>query len=117
MLSSNESSDIALLQRIGTRLAAARLARNMTQAELAEQAGLGLRTVQRLELGASATQLSGFLRVCRVLGLLDAIDALIPAPADSPMAQLKLKRRQRQRASRVKPQIPEATPWTWGDPP
>jgi len=110
----SESTDQTLLQLIGARLAGARLAQNMTQAELAEQAGLGLRTVQRLELGATATQLSGFLRVCRVLGLLDRIDALVPEPPLSPIAQLKLQRRQRQRATRVKKAPKDATGWSWG---
>jgi len=60
-------TDDALLKLIGGRLARMRLTKNLTQQQLAEQAGLGLRTVQRLELGAAATQLSGFVRVCRVL--------------------------------------------------
>ena len=79
-------TDDALLQLIGERLAAVRLARNLTQHQLAEQAGLGVRTVQRLETGASATQLSGFLRVCRVLGLDEQLESLIPLPKPSPMA-------------------------------
>ena len=52
-------TDIALLQLIGERLSQWRLSKNLTQAQLAEQAGLALRTVQRLELGAAATQLYG----------------------------------------------------------
>lgn len=107
-------SDDRLLREIGERLAAHRLARNLTQQSLAEQAGLGIRTVQRLEAGEGAAHLSGFLRVCRVLGLLDQIDALIPVPAASPIAQLKLQRKQRQRATRaVKERAPKK--WTWAD--
>lgn len=109
-------TDAALLQLIGERVAALRLARNLTQGQLAEQAGLGLRTVQRLELGAVATQLSGFIRVCRVLGLLERFDALLPQPAASPMAQLKLKERKRRRASgRKSAPLPPGKKWTWGD--
>ena len=63
-----------------------KLYRQAMQAQLAEQAGLGLRTVQRLELGTAATQLSGFLRMCRVLGLVGRFEALVPEPAASPMA-------------------------------
>jgi transcriptional regulator with XRE-family HTH domain len=111
----NTAPDAALLAQIGERLAAHRLARNLTQAELAEQAGLGLRTVQRLEAGAAATHLSGFLRVCRVLGLLDRPDAPIPALAPSPMAQLKSARKQRKRATRANAAARRAKPWTWGD--
>ena len=56
-------ADDALLKLIGERLARLRLARNLTQDQLAQQAGLGLRTVQRLELGLAATQLSAAWRV------------------------------------------------------
>jgi len=108
--------DDPLLVDIGARLASIRLARNITQAELADEAGLGLRTVQRLEQGVAATNLSGFLRVCRVLGVLDRLDALIPEPAVSPIAQLKLQKNRRQRASRAAGKTAPKTNWTWGTP-
>ncbi len=107
-------SDAALLQLIGHRLAGLRLAQNLTQRQLAEQAGLGLRTIQRLESGAVATQLSGFLRVCRVLGLIEGLDAMLPPIALSPMAQLKQQGQQRKRASGSKAEISDDE-WTWGD--
>ena len=47
----SKMTDEALLRLLGERLSGIRLARNLTQQHLAEQAGLGLRTVQRLELG------------------------------------------------------------------
>lgn len=115
MILSDFPSDEARLAAIGARLARIRLAQNMTQAELASEAGLGLRTVQRLEQGASATHLSGFLRVCRVLGLLDQLDLLIPEPALSPIAQLKLRKQRRQRATRTSSKPGPATDWTWGE--
>ncbi len=91
-------TDEALLRELGARLSAARLARNLTQAALAAEAGISKRTLERLESGEVATQLSGFIRVCRVLGLLRGFEALIPPPQPSPIAQLKLAGRQRQRA-------------------
>ena len=109
-------TDDALLQRIGQRLAALRLARNLTQRQLAEQAGLGLRTVQRLELGAAATQLSGFIRVCRVLGLVEQLDTFIPEPPVSPMAQLQQQDRKRRRASGRKAATGASKKWSWGEP-
>jgi len=110
-------TDEALLKRIGERLAGLRLASNLTQQQLAEQAGLGLRTVQRLELGATATQLSGFIRVCRVLGLVDNFDLFIPQPTVSPMAQLKQAGRRRKRATGNKTAAGEPKKWIWGESP
>ena len=110
-------TDEALLKLMGERLARLRLTKNLTQEQLAEQAGLGLRTVQRLELGAAATQLSGFVRVCRVLGLVERFDTLIPEEAVSPIVQLKLQGRKRQRASGKKAAgSGEAKKWIWGEP-
>lgn len=109
-------TDEALLRRIGGRLARLRLTRNLTQQQLAEQAGLGLRTVQRLELGKAATQLSGFVRVCRVLGLVDRFEASIPEETLSPMAQLKQQGRQRRRATGKPDPGASSRKWTWGEP-
>ena len=113
-------TDSVLLSLIGQRLVQLRLARNLTQQQLAEQAGLGLRTVQRLEQGAAATQLSGFLRVCRVLGIVEGFDLLLPEIAPGPLEQLKLQGRKRQRASGPRPTQGKAaskpTKWTWGEP-
>lgn len=109
-------TDEALLKLIGERLSGLRLAHNLTQQQLAEQAGLGLRTVQRLELGLAATQLSGFVRVCRVLGLVENLDALVPEPAVSPMAQLKLQGRLRQRAARKQTAPAKPGTWKWREP-
>jgi transcriptional regulator with XRE-family HTH domain len=115
MKTESHLTDDAFLKLIGERLARLRLAQNLTQGQLAEQAGLGLRTVQRLELGAAATQLSGFVRVCRVLGLLERLDAFIPEPPASPMAQLKSQGRKRRRATGKKAAAGEKKKWTWGD--
>lgn len=109
-------TDTAILQELGGRLAGARLERNLTQAALAEQAGVSKRTVERLESGEVATQLSGFLRVCRALGLVERLDALVPEPVPSPIAQLKLQGRKRQRASGKRAGTNATGSWTWGEP-
>jgi transcriptional regulator with XRE-family HTH domain len=113
---SNALTDQAILHELGRRLAAARLERNLTQAMLAEQAGVSKRTVERLESGEVAARLSGLVRVVRVLGLLDRLENLVPARTASPVEQLKLAGRRRQRASgtRASAKTP-ARKWTWGD--
>ena len=94
-----QATDEAVLSELGGRLAQVRLERNLTQAQLAEQAGVSKRTVERLESGSVATQLSGFIRVCRVLDLVERFDLLVPEPVPSPVEQLKLRGRKRRRAS------------------
>jgi transcriptional regulator with XRE-family HTH domain len=109
------ATDEAVLAELGGRLTRIRLERNLTQAQLAEQAGVSKRTVQRLEAGAVATQLSGFIRVCRVLDVIERFDLLVPEPVPSPVEQLKLAGRKRQRASTGKIAKPSAKKWQWGD--
>ena len=108
-------TDQAILRELGGRLAGARLERNLTQVQLAEQAGVSKSTVQRLESGSVATQLSGFIRVCRVLDLVERFELLILEPVPSPVAQLKLAGKKRRRASTAKPPAPPAKKWQWGD--
>lgn len=108
-------SDAALLRELGQRIARLRLERNLSQAQLAEQAGISKRTLERLEAGAAATQLSLFLRVLRQLDLLERLDLLLPEPQPSPIALLERQEGQRKRASR-RPQAKPEAPWTWGQP-
>lgn len=109
-------SDEAVLREMGSRLAAARLVRNQTQAALADEAGVSKRTVERLESGEVATRLSALVRVCRALGLADRLDALIPPPTVSPVELLKLTGRRRRRASGLRsPARSAKRTWTWGD--
>lgn len=108
-------SDAALLQELGQRIARLRLERNLSQAQLAEQAGISKRTLERLEAGAAATQLSLFLRVLRQLDLLERLDLLLPEPQPSPIALLERQEGRRKRASRRPQSKPEA-PWSWGQP-
>jgi transcriptional regulator with XRE-family HTH domain len=112
---SSELTDASVLEELGTRLAGARLGRNLTQAALAEQAGVSKRTVERLESGAVAAHLSGFLRVCRVLGLLGNFENLIPGAATSPIEQLKRQKDKRQRATGKRGSTGKPGKWIWGD--
>ncbi len=103
----------AILSELGSRIAGARLNLNLTQIELAEQAGVSKRTVERAEAGGS-TQLSSFIRLCRALGLVERFDSLLPVPVPSPLEQLKLQGKRRRRASH---KVSEPLPgkWTWND--
>ena len=113
---STQLTDEAVLKELGGRLAGARIERNLTQAALAEEAGVSKRTVERLESGDVATRLSGFLRVCRTFGLLERFETLLPEPVPGPMAQLKQSGRKRQRATGKKSAPGGSKKWTWGEP-
>lgn len=110
---SNHNADDTVLQELGHRLSRYRLNRNLTQAQLAREAGVSERTLIRMEQG-KPSQTTSLVRVLRVLKLIDNLDALVPVPQDSPMQRLKLQGKQRQRAS-GNADNPEQQPWTWGE--
>jgi len=116
---STDGLDSALLARLGQRLARERVRQNLTQATLASEAGVSRATLQRLESGDS-TQLVNLIRILRALGLLENLDALVPAPATSPLENAAREGRRRQRASPAPSDAAaDATaggkPWTWGE--
>jgi transcriptional regulator with XRE-family HTH domain len=110
-----QATDEAILSELGGRLAQVRLERNLTQSQLGALAGVSKNTVQRLETGSVATQLSGFIRVCRALDLVERFELLVPEPVPSPVEQLKLRGRKRQRASTRRKAEASPKKWQWGD--
>ena len=93
-----------ILREIGTRLRAFRLQQNQTAAQLARQAGLGVRTITRVESGENAS-VESLVQLLRALGRLEALDAFLPEPLTSPLqlaAGLKVHARQRASAPRVR---------------
>jgi len=107
-------ADEAILAELGERMARRRLDLQLTQADVAGQAGIAKRTVERIESGSSA-QMSSIIRILRVLELLPQLDAMIPEAAARPMDLLKRKGKLRQRASsRGRADRPEQS-WSWDD--
>ena len=107
-------NDEAILEELGKRLTQRRIELALTQQELAEQAGIGKRTLERLEAGASV-QISNFIRVLRKLDLLDVLGSLLPETGPRPMDLLKLHGKTRKRASspRKKYKDNPDTKWAW----
>ena len=68
----------------GRRLSQIRLSRNMTQAELAQRAGVSKRTLERLEMGAGGVRIDAFFAVCGALGLTAGFETLLPEVQLSP---------------------------------
>jgi len=109
-------TDETIIRELGARLARMRLDKDLTQADLAHEAGVGIRTVQRLEAGTAAPQLTMFIRILRALGIVEHFDLLIPEPIPSPIEQLKLRGKLRQRASGKELAVAEKKGgWTWGE--
>lgn len=111
---SNLLADEAILAELGERLARRRLELQLTQAAVAEQAGVAKRTLERIESGASA-QMSSLIRILRVLDGLPGLDSLLPETGPRPMDLLKRKGKVRQRASRGRSPSPAQKPWSWDD--
>ena len=111
-------TDKAILHEIGDRLERRRIDAGLTQAELAEEAGISKRSVERIEAGHS-TDFVMLLRVLRVLNLLEALDQLVSDLPQSPLVLLKGRGRTRKRVghSRRRPDgtaAPKpAPPWKW----
>ena len=90
-----------------------RIELGLTQAELADRAGIGKRTIERIEDGCD-TQLATLIRLLRVLGLSDRLDQLVPAPTITPMEMLKGQAKPPKRAKR-KRVAESGKSWKWGD--
>jgi len=114
----NQHSSEAILAEIGKRISHRRLEFQLTQASLAEQAGIAKRTLERIEAGHSA-QMVSIIRIFRVLDLLPGLENMIPEAGPRPMDLLKQKGKVRQRASKRRQPAQGADqsvqPWTWDD--
>lgn len=111
------ATDDAVLRELGSRLRRLRLERDLSQAGLAEEAGVSRETVGRMESGES-TQLGSLLRVLRTLDLLGGLERLVPSQPPSPIEALK-RERPRRRASpgKSRPTDRPSPSWRWGDEP
>jgi transcriptional regulator with XRE-family HTH domain len=87
---------MAVLHEIGDRLERRRIDAGLTQAQLAEEAGISKRTVERIE-AACSTDFVMLLRVLRVLKLIETLDQLVPDLPQSPLMLLKGRGRARKR--------------------
>jgi transcriptional regulator with XRE-family HTH domain len=110
------NSDETVLAELGRRLARTRLERNLSQQQLAHEAGVSKATIERLEAG-NPIKSSSLVRVLRSLELLDSLDRLIPEPLPSPVERLRLQGRRRRRARGGGSELPaeQARPWRWAD--
>ena len=109
----NTLTDETILVEIGERLVRRRLEFNLTQAALAKEAGVGKRTLERVEAGATA-QLTTIIRLFRVLGLLPILDQILPESKPTPIEVMTRKGKARKRASSRGRGSKKEESWTWG---
>lgn len=69
-------TDAAIQDRVGENLKSLRLRQNITQQRLAEEAGVSLSTVKKLEKGKIGS-FDAFMRILRILGHLDVLSPLV----------------------------------------
>ena len=100
-----------ITEQLGKKLEQIRLSQNISQADLAEAAGVSRSTMTRIADGKGIS-LDSFIRVMQALGLANHLAALLPDPSVRPVERAKQAGKQRRRASR-KSKVAE--PWTWGD--
>ncbi|MFT7679189.1 MAG: transcriptional regulator with XRE-family HTH domain [Planctomycetota bacterium] len=99
--------DEAILEELGTRLARTRKQQGRSQQALAQQAGIGVATLRRIEDGRDS-QLGSWLKILKALGLESSIEGLLPASVASPRAEV-LAGKPRRRSKRSK------QAFEWGD--
>lgn len=84
------------LAQLGRRLREQRISQSLTQAQLAKLAGVGSKSVSRIEdTGNSSTDT--LLRILAALNIADRLDAVLPEATPSPLAMLQQGTRQKPR--------------------
>jgi putative transcriptional regulator len=96
-MNNRELSPSAVAQALGERLKQARLNADLTQAEVAAQAGLSRKVVHGAESGK--VTLENMIAIMSALNLVDQLDLFLPHQKISPIQLAKLQGRKRQRAS------------------
>lgn len=104
----NLTPDSATLAELGSRLGQVRKQQGFSQARLAQEAGIGVATLRRIEAGKDG-QLGSWLKLLKVLGMASSIDSLLPENFRSPMAQIKAEK------SRAYSKAPSGQVWGEGD--
>ena len=92
-----ERSSAAIAEELGERLKQARLNADMTQVEVAGQAGVSRKAVLNAEKGK--VQLEVLIAIMGALKLTSQLNNFLPVQEVSPIQLAKLQGRKRQRAS------------------
>ena len=105
------SNSSTIATELCRRLEEIRLSRNISQALLADEAGVSRSTITRMADGKGVS-LDSFIRVMQALRLSDQLAALLPDPDVRPIERVKFAGAERRRASGKR--NTEDT-WSWGE--
>jgi transcriptional regulator with XRE-family HTH domain len=100
-------SDMAILQELGQNMRNMRLNQNLSQQELADNAGVDRITIGKLESGRPVTMIT-MVQVLRALQRLDVLNPLLTEPQITPSMFNEAQEHYRKRAS--KPRTPKNLP-------
>ncbi len=106
-----ESNDYILFE-LGSRIKATRISMAYTQVDLAQKAGISLKTLERIESGENV-RLDVLINLLRAMNLLQNIDLLIPEQVLKP-TELHDRGRKRVRATTARI-VSDNNLWKWGD--
>ena len=108
-VATSDQIEAALCKRLET----IRLSRNITQAQLAVEAGVSPRTIGRLEKGQGVS-MDTFIRIMMALNIQQNLEALLPDPSVRPIERIVMGAAERKRARPTK-SIDELPTWSWGN--
>lgn len=106
-----ENNEI-IMKELGKRIQDTRVSMNLTQSQIAEQSGVALRTITRIENGESV-KVESLLNVLRILRVLPNLDLLIQEQVLMPTELVDYGKKRKRVSTRKN--IPEKKKWTWGD--
>lgn len=112
----HSASSEQIIASLGQTLNGIRLSQNISQANLANKAGVSRSTLTRLADGKPIS-LDSFIRVMQALKLTDQLAALLPDPSIRPVDRVRLDGSERQRATNKSSELSEThtDPWVWAD--
>lgn len=106
--------ETSIITELGERARQCRVGMNLTQGELAANAGVSQRTIERLEAGSSV-QLDTLVRILRALRLSANLDQLIPEASIRPIQLAGSRTEVRHRSYKRRTGVPSGQGWVWAD--
>ena len=113
----NLTPDNHILSEFGQLLARIRKQQRLSQTALAEQAGIGVATLRRIENGTDS-QLGSWVKLLKALDMDATLDALLPEEFNSPMAETLRERQAKYKVgseANRKQSTLSSTSIVWGD--